>query len=92
MCRGPRRPGVRAGGLRRRPEEDRGRKETHVLETLSSEELVFIKAIDRYKLEKNKSFLSWTEVLKIVKDLGYRRTLDPEAATVPPRPRGRKKR
>ncbi len=44
-----------------------------MLETLSSEELLFIKAIDRYKLEKNKKFLSWTEVLKIVKDLGYRR-------------------
>ena len=44
-----------------------------MLDTLSSEELVFIKAIDKYKVENDKNFLSWTEVLKIVKDLGYER-------------------
>lgn len=46
-----------------------------MLDTLSSEELVFIKAIDKYKVESNKNFISWTEVLKIVKDLGYHRTI-----------------
>ena len=46
-----------------------------MLDTLSSEELVFIKAIDKYKVENDKSFLSWTEVLKIVKDLGYHRVI-----------------
>ena len=46
-----------------------------MLDTLSSEELVFIKAIDKYKVENDKNFLSWTEVLKIVKDLGYHRVI-----------------
>jgi hypothetical protein len=45
-----------------------------VLEALSSEELQFIKAIEKYKQVNGKLFLSWTEVLKIVKELGYRKT------------------
>ncbi len=44
-----------------------------MIDSLSSEELQFIKAIEKYKSEKNKHFLSWTEVLKIVKKLGYRK-------------------
>ena len=46
--------------------------------SLTSEELVFIKAIDKYKMENNKQFLSWTEVLKIFKELGYRQSLRKE--------------
>jgi hypothetical protein len=45
-----------------------------MLESLSSEELQFIKAIEKYKKENSKLFLSWTEVLKILKELGYRKT------------------
>lgn len=44
-----------------------------MIDSLSSEELQFIKAIEKYKSENNKQFLSWTEVLKIVKELGYKR-------------------
>ena len=44
-----------------------------MIDSLSSEELQFIKAIERYKSENNKHFLSWTEVLKIVKELGYKK-------------------
>jgi len=46
-----------------------------MLDSLSTEELVFIKAVDKYKVENDKNFLSWTEVLKIVKELGYKRTI-----------------
>ena len=42
-----------------------------MLDSLSSEELQFIKAIELYKKENSKLFLSWTEVLKIFKELGY---------------------
>ena len=42
-----------------------------MLNTLSTEEFQFIKAIEKYKAENGKTFLSWSEVLKIVKDLGY---------------------
>lgn len=44
-----------------------------MIDSLSSEELQFIKAIEKYKSESNKHFLSWTEVLKIVKELGYKK-------------------
>ena len=44
-----------------------------MLESLSSEELQFIKAIEKYKADNTKNFLSWTEVLKIFKDLGYQK-------------------
>ncbi len=47
-----------------------------MLNTLSSEEFQFIKAIEKYKAENSKTFLSWSEVLKIVKELGYRQVSD----------------
>ena len=43
-----------------------------MLNTLSTEEFQFIKAIELYKAQNRKTFLSWSEVLKIVKELGYR--------------------
>jgi len=49
-----------------------------MLESLSPEELQFIKAIEKYKSEHSKHFLSWTEVLKVVKDLGYQRIFRPD--------------
>ncbi len=53
-----------------------------MIDSLSSEELQFIKAIEKYKSENHKHFLSWTEVLKIVKDLGYRKvSKKPQPAT-----------
>jgi hypothetical protein len=42
---------------------------------VNQEELDFLKAIEDYKKKGDKLFLSWTEVLSIVKDLGYSRTL-----------------
>jgi hypothetical protein len=44
-----------------------------VLESLSSEEMQFIKAIENFKAEHGKLFPSWSEVLKILKELGYRK-------------------
>ena len=52
-----------------------------MLNSLSSEELQFIKAIEEYKAKHGKLFPSWTEVLKILKDLGYRK-LPPSASEV----------
>ena len=42
-----------------------------MLESLSTEQLEFIKGIERYKNEKKKLFLTWSEVLNILKGLGY---------------------
>lgn len=45
-----------------------------MLNSLSQEELDFVKAIEDYKKQKKQNFLSWTEVLNVVKDLGYVRS------------------
>lgn len=52
-----------------------------MFDSLSTEELHFIKAIEKYKAKSGKTFLSWTEVLKIFKDLGYKK-VPPRKATV----------
>lgn len=41
---------------------------------ISGDELEFVKAIEEYKKQNSKTFLSWTEVLSIVRDLGYRKS------------------
>lgn len=46
-----------------------------MIDSLSSEELQFIKAIEKYKSDNHKHFLSWTEVLKILKELGYKKII-----------------
>lgn len=38
---------------------------------LTLEEIEFIRAIDRYKQKFNRPFPTWSEVLAIVKELGY---------------------
>ena len=38
--------------------------------------LEFIQAVDRFKRRTQKAFPSWSEVLKILKDLGYRKSYD----------------
>ena len=58
-----------------------------MLDALTPEELQFIKAIEKYKKEHEKHFLSWTEVLKVVKAAGYRKVADPEDIPVKPRSR-----
>ena len=41
--------------------------------SLNQEELEFVRAIEEYKKQNDKLFLSWTEVLGIAKGLGYSR-------------------
>lgn len=51
-----------------------------MFDSVTSEELEFIKAIESYRARTGKTFLSWSEVLTILSDLGYRR--------IPPKARG----
>lgn len=44
----------------------------------SDDETEFMKAMDRYKRENRRPFPTWSEVLEVLRSLGYRRT---EAAT-----------
>jgi hypothetical protein len=53
-----------------------------MLDALTPEELQFIKAIEKYKKINNKHFLSWTEVLKVIGAMGYRKVAKPEATPV----------
>ena len=41
--------------------------------SLNQEELEFVRAIEQYKKKNDKLFLSWTEVLSVVKAQGYTR-------------------
>jgi hypothetical protein len=46
---------------------------------VTPEELEWLKAIDRYKHEENRPFLTWREVLAIALSLGYRKVAEPTA-------------
>jgi hypothetical protein len=43
---------------------------------MNPEQFLFVMAIDSYKRVNNKPFPSWTEVLEIIRKLGYRKTCD----------------
>jgi hypothetical protein len=58
-----------------------------MLDALTPEELQFIKAIEKFKKEHNKHFLSWTEVLKVVRAAGYRKVAEPHDIPVKARQR-----
>jgi len=41
---------------------------------MNIEQFLFIQAIDAFKRANNKPFPSWTEVLEVIRKLGYRKT------------------
>jgi hypothetical protein len=45
----------------------------------NDEETEFMKAMDRYKRENRRPFPTWSEVLEVLRSLGYRRVADPTA-------------
>lgn len=59
----------RRGPGRRRSEDRRSAEEGE----MSDEQFEFLKAIDEYKRVNNRPFPTWTEVLEVVKHLGYRK-------------------
>ena len=40
---------------------------------MNEEQFAFIKAIDEYKRVNNRPFPTWTEVLEVIRYLGYRK-------------------
>jgi len=42
---------------------------------MSDEQFEFLKAIEQYKRQNNRQFPTWTEVLEVVKALGYQRVV-----------------
>ncbi|OWK43861.1 hypothetical protein [Fimbriiglobus ruber] len=43
----------------------------------SDDETDFMKAMDRYKRENRRPFPTWSEVLEVLRSLGYRKVADP---------------
>ncbi len=64
-------------GLERR--RGPGRRRTDFMKSaeegeMTPEQFLFIKAIDAYKRVNHRPFPTWTEVLEIIRKLGYRKT------------------
>lgn len=57
----------------RNPKKHRGSSD-HNAADYSPDELEFLKAIERYKRVKRRPFPKWTEVLQVLRDLGYHKT------------------
>ena len=45
----------------------------------SDEEILFMKAMDQYKRDNRRPFPTWSEVLEVLRALGYRKTAEPSA-------------
>lgn len=63
----------RRGPGRRRSDERKSAEDGN----MSDEQFEFLMAIDRYKRANSRPFPTWTEVLEVIKALGYRRVAEP---------------
>ena len=62
-----------------------GRRRTDFLRSaeegeMTEEQFLFIRAIDTFKRVNGKTFPTWTDVLEVVRKLGYRKTMPSELA------------
>jgi hypothetical protein len=62
----------RRGPGRRRPDSRRSAEEGE----LNAEQFEFVMAMDEYKRANKRPFPSWTEVLEVIKYLGYRKVAE----------------
>ncbi len=74
---------AKASNLERR--RGPGRRLTDFVKTaeegeMNKEQFLFLLAIDTFKRVNHKSFPTWTDVLEIIRKLGYRKTLKSEIA------------
>lgn len=65
----------RRGPGHRRTEERRAAEEGE----MTDEQFEFLMAIDRYKKENKRPFPTWTEVLEVIRALGYRQVAEPQS-------------
>ncbi len=52
---------------------------------MSDEQFEFLMAIDEYKRKNTRPFPTWTEVLEVIKALGYRKVAEPQPLAHPGR-------
>lgn len=65
----------RRGAGHRRTEERRVAEEGE----MTDEQFEFLMAIDQYKRANQRPFPTWTEVLEIIKAIGYRKVAEPQS-------------
>lgn len=63
----------RRGPGRRRTEDRKSAEEGQ----MTDEQFEFVMAVDQYKKLNNRPFPTWTEVLELIKALGYRKVAEP---------------
>jgi hypothetical protein len=63
------------GPGRRRSDERKSAEEGQ----MSEEQFEFLMAIDEYKKKNARPFPTWTEVLEVIKALGYRKVAEPQS-------------
>ncbi len=83
----------RRSGTDRRQQGERRRQvdPTTCERDYTDEEIVFMKAMDQYKRANRRPFPTWSEVLEVLRSLGYRLTAEPTALPglpVQPAPNG----
>src|SRR5579872_6944890 len=71
----------RRSGKERRDKGERRRQvdPTTCEKDYSDEEIIFMKAMDQYKRSNRRPFPTWSEVLEVLRSLGYRKTEEPTA-------------
>jgi hypothetical protein len=81
----------RRSGKDRRDQGERRRQidPTTCERDYNNEEIEFMKAMDQYKRENRRPFPTWSEVLEVLRALGYRKVADPSimpglSTTLPP--------
>lgn len=69
----------RRSGKDRRTQGERRRQvdPTTCEKDYSEEEIAFMKAMDQYKRANRRPFPTWSEVLEVLRSLGYRKVEDP---------------
>lgn len=65
----------RRGPGRRLTEERKDAEEGQ----MNDEQFDFLMTIDRYKRENSRPFPSWTEVLEVIRAMGYRKVAEPQS-------------
>src|SRR5262249_1004288 len=71
----------RRSGKERRQQGERRRQidPTTCERDYTEDEIVFMKAMDQYKRDNRRPFPTWSEVLEVLRALGYRKVAEPTA-------------
>jgi len=82
----------RRSGKDRREKGERRRQvdPTTCEKDYSDEEIIFMKAMDLYKRANRRPFPTWSEVLEVLRSLGYRKVEEPTALPGLPLPADQK--